>query len=112
MFTLVKSITEFKEYKQSSEITCKECRKLKLHGGRCLIHVRQFPTHDPRIPQISGNKTTVSHISNGKSILNFVLAPCYVIQLLLFITRKYSIINANLKFVNAKIHLFYSIDIH
>ena len=31
---------------------------------------------------------------------------------LLFITRKYSVINANLKLINAKIHSFCSIDIH
>ena len=28
-----------------------------------------------------------------------------------YIARKYTIINANLKLINAKIHLFYSIDI-
>ena len=34
------------------------------------------------------------------------------LHLLLFITRKYTIINANVKLINAKIHSFYSIDIH
>ena len=34
------------------------------------------------------------------------------LHLLQFITRKYSVINANLKLINAKIHSFYSIDIH
>ena len=34
------------------------------------------------------------------------------VHLLLFITRKYTIINANLKLINVKIHSFYSIDIH
>ena len=33
------------------------------------------------------------------------------IHLLLFITRKYTIINASLKLTNAKIHSFYSINI-
>ena len=32
--------------------------------------------------------------------------------LLQFITRKYTIIDANLKLINAKIHSCYSIDIH
>ena len=34
------------------------------------------------------------------------------LHLLLFISRKYTIINANLKLINVKIHSFYSIDIH
>ena len=34
-----------------------------------------------------------------------------LLLLLLFITKKYTIINANLKLINAKIHSFYSIDI-
>ena len=34
------------------------------------------------------------------------------LYLLLFITRKYTIINANLKLITAKIHSFCSIDIH
>ena len=33
-----------------------------------------------------------------------------VLHLLMFIARKYSIINANFKPINPKIHLFYSID--
>ena len=37
---------------------------------------------------------------------------CYIIHFLLFITRKYTIINAHLKLINGKIHSFYSIDIH
>ena len=35
-----------------------------------------------------------------------------ILHLLLFITRKYTIINAHLKVINTKIHSFYSIDIH
>ena len=35
-----------------------------------------------------------------------------ILHLLLFITRKYTIINANLKLINAKLHSFYSVDIH
>ena len=35
-----------------------------------------------------------------------------IVRLLLFITRKYTIINTNLKLINAKIHSFYSIHIH
>ena len=34
------------------------------------------------------------------------------LHLSLFITKKYTIINANLQLINAKIHSFYSIDIH
>ena len=34
------------------------------------------------------------------------------VYLLLFITKKYTIIHANLKLINAKIHSFYSVDIH
>ena len=35
-----------------------------------------------------------------------------IVHLLLSITRKYTIINANLKLINAKVHSFYSIYIH
>ena len=34
------------------------------------------------------------------------------LHLFLFITRKYTVIKANLKFINAKIHSFYSINIY
>ena len=34
------------------------------------------------------------------------------IHFLLFITRKYTVINANLELINAKIHSFYLLDIH
>ena len=34
------------------------------------------------------------------------------LHLLLFIARKYTIINANLKLINAKIHSFYPVDTH
>ena len=40
------------------------------------------------------------------------LSGRYLLHLLLFITRRYTIINANLKLINAKIHSFYSIDVH
>ena len=35
-----------------------------------------------------------------------------MLHLLLFIIRKYTIINVNLKLINEKIHSFYSIDVH
>ena len=37
---------------------------------------------------------------------------CGVILLLLVFNKKYTIMNANLKLINAKIHSFYSIDVH
>ena len=39
-------------------------------------------------------------------------AQCGLIHLLLFITRKYTIINAKLRLTNAEIHSFYSMDIY
>ena len=42
---------------------------------------------------------------------NYVCERTYI-HLLPLITRKYTIINANLKLINAKIHSCYSIDIH
>ena len=44
-------------------------------------------------------------------IISFIAVLIYI-HLLLFITRKYTIIDANLKLINAKIHSFYSIDTH
>ena len=41
-----------------------------------------------------------------------VFENVFQIHLWLFITRKQTIVNANLKLINAKIHSFYSIDIH
>ena len=41
-----------------------------------------------------------------------VLPSPFAIHLLLFVTRKYTIISGNLKLINAKIYSFYSIDIH
>ena len=38
--------------------------------------------------------------------------PVQVYTPFLFITRKYTIISANFKLIKAKIHSFYSIDIH
>ena len=63
------------------------------------------------------------------AVLDFETIPKYIIpilylsnpicsnntlalHLLLFITRKYTIINANLKLINAKVHSFYSINSH
>ena len=49
-------------------------------------------------------------------VVFWILSPSFIfafsLHLLLFITREYTIINANLKLINAKIHLFHSIDIH
>ena len=47
-----------------------------------------------------------------KSNKNVINQNKKVLHLLLFITRKYTIIYAKLKLVNAKIHSFYSINIH
>ena len=47
-----------------------------------------------------------------KYVINSTEYLSLLLHLLLFITRKYTIISANLKLVNAKIHSFYSIDIH
>ena len=41
----------------------------------------------------------------------YMVLVLMVLHLLLFITRKYTIINANPKLINAKIHSFYSIGI-
>ena len=50
---------------------------------------------------------------NAQNWLNipFILSAL-LFHLLLFIERKYTIINANLKLINEKIHSFYWIDIH
>ena len=41
----------------------------------------------------------------------YIYINVYVLHLLLFITRKYTIIDTDLKLINAKIHSSYSIDI-
>ena len=65
------------------------------------------------------SSTYSDYVEQGKYIdfenyfffLNSRCCPS-VVHLLLFITRKYTSINANLKLINSKIHSFYLIDIH
>ena len=59
----------------------------------------------------------VEKLKRQYSLWNLVIARKGIVSslclhFLLFITSKYTIINANLKLINAKIHSFYSTDIH
>ena len=70
----------------------------KTEKIRYLLDILSFKIHD--IPEMS-------------VVLRFgIILNIIVVHLLLFITRKYTIINANLKLINAKINSFYSMDIH
>ena len=56
-------------------------------------------------------------VSNELAILKLIIfyyleSWIMTLHLLLFISRKYTIINAHLKLINAKLHSFYSVDIH
>ena len=47
-----------------------------------------------------------------KRLFSRCLGERLFVQLLLFFTRKYTIINANLEVISAKIHSIYLINIH
>ena len=51
-------------------------------------------------------------IHSKGTVAIFCIVQYLEFHLLLFITRKYTIINANLKLINAKIHSFYPTEIH
>ena len=64
-----------------------------------------------------GQNKVAELVVSWKSVNEMIFNPFttgvlpWRVHLLLFITRKYSIINADLKLINAKIHSFYSVDI-
>ena len=71
--------------------------------------VFRFPFSSPLHPS-DLNFSSKRHISQLMKHMPF--CPSNLTHLLLFFSRKYSIINANLKLINTKIHSFYSIGIH
>ena len=71
--------------------------------------------HDSSCMKISKCNMAFSRLTTTSGLLKVVSISLIFLglrHLLMFITRKYTIINANLKLVNAKMHSFYSIDIH
>ena len=91
---------------------CLRCAK----GDEVIKHFEnvQFSAFSHLAFPLCGNKLWASSATNPSDSFQEICIWCGSkhdnIHLLLFITRKYTIINANLK-LNAKIHSFYSIDI-
>ena len=104
------------------------CSKVLKIAAKTALKMREFPFQRPKNLKISRWSLPPDPLDNS----SFALAPdryavrdqCpdqahlkgwtvwVMLHLLLLITRKYTIINANLKLKNAKIHSIYSIDIH
>ena len=61
---------------------------------------------------LRGKKKKKRKTKNRRQRGKYMLREHFNYTFLLFVSRKYTIINANLKLVNTKIHSFYSIEIH
>ena len=78
----------------------KICSSHHIFPGTYISYILPSLVHD----------TLLTYISLSKNY--FAINAYTVVHLLLFITRKYTIINADPKLLNPKIHSFYLIDIH
>ena len=110
--------------------------KLEYYGIRGLLQewFKSFLTHRSQVMVRDGASSAPITLASGVpqgTVLRPILFLLYVndladglkstvrlfvddalLHLLLFITRKYTVINANVKLINSKIHSLYSIDIH
>ena len=91
----------------------KMVNQLKINSPSSGLQIGEWNINhvtDARFEQIKLFLTSTHNNIDVLSLTETFLQP--KVHLLLFITSKNTIINANLKLINAKIHSFYSMDIH